>query len=143
MLLYIIYNADLLDIPESPEEDTIGYVDDACLIAVADDFRTTCKMLKDMMKWDRGGFEWSNKHNSRFAINKLVVTHFTRMEAKNARTQKARDKLEYPKLKLRGQEVEVIKAYKYLGVYINSRLRWDIQLEKTVEKATQWVLLFK
>ena len=34
MLLYILYNTDMLDIPDNPqEEDAIGYVDDIALIA--------------------------------------------------------------------------------------------------------------
>ncbi|KAF7773567.1 hypothetical protein Agabi119p4_5734 [Agaricus bisporus var. burnettii] len=143
MLLYIVYNSDLLDIPESLDEDAIGYVDDACLIATADDFKTTCEMLTNMMERARGGFEWSTEHSSRFALDKLAVTHFSRTERKNARTPKARAKLEYPELKLRGQVVEAMKVYKYLGVHIDNKLKWDIQLEKTVAKATKWVLLFK
>jgi hypothetical protein len=113
MLLYIVYNVDLLDIPESSEEDAIGYVDDACLIAIADDFKTTCKMLSNMIEREGGGFEWSRRHNSKFALDKLAVTHFSRTEASNAKTQRAKAKLKHPKLKLQGQEVEVAKTYKY------------------------------
>ncbi|XP_006461874.1 hypothetical protein AGABI2DRAFT_71060, partial [Agaricus bisporus var. bisporus H97] len=38
MLLYITYNADLLEIPCSPEEGAAGYVDDAYLLTVAPNF---------------------------------------------------------------------------------------------------------
>ncbi|KAF9450536.1 hypothetical protein P691DRAFT_665085, partial [Macrolepiota fuliginosa MF-IS2] len=33
MLIYLIYNADLLQIPNKAEEEAIGYVDDVCFIA--------------------------------------------------------------------------------------------------------------
>jgi len=39
MIIYILYNADLLEIPENEDEDAIGYVDDAILIAIGNSFR--------------------------------------------------------------------------------------------------------
>ena len=42
MLLYIIYNADLLDLPTNPEtEDAIGYVDDIAIVATGEDLHQT------------------------------------------------------------------------------------------------------
>ena len=42
MLLYTLYNTDLLDLPDNQEaEDAIGYVDDIALIAVGDDLTET------------------------------------------------------------------------------------------------------
>ncbi|TFK18719.1 hypothetical protein FA15DRAFT_558371, partial [Coprinopsis marcescibilis] len=51
MLIYILYNADLLNIPRNPQkEDAVGYVDDAILIAVGDTFQDTVNTLQDMME---------------------------------------------------------------------------------------------
>ena len=51
MLLYIIYNVDLLDIPDNPlMEDAIGYVDDIALIATGSNFKETTNCLKEMMR---------------------------------------------------------------------------------------------
>ena len=42
MLLYIIYNADLLDLPTNPKtEDTIRYVDDIAIVATGEDLHQT------------------------------------------------------------------------------------------------------
>ena len=42
MLLYILYNADLLDIPNNQEnEGAIGYVDDIALITIGDNLEET------------------------------------------------------------------------------------------------------
>ena len=42
MLLYTLYNADLLDLPDNQEaKDTISYIDDIALIAVRDDLTET------------------------------------------------------------------------------------------------------
>ncbi|TFK25783.1 hypothetical protein FA15DRAFT_550616, partial [Coprinopsis marcescibilis] len=51
MLIYILYNADLLDIPRNPQkEDAVGYIDDAILIATGDTFQETVDTLWDMME---------------------------------------------------------------------------------------------
>ena len=47
MILYIIYNADLLDMLALLEgEDSIRYVDDAIAIAFGEDFYATMQTLK-------------------------------------------------------------------------------------------------
>jgi len=56
MLLYIIYNADLLELPGNPQaEDAIGYADDVALVASGVDFEETTRRLEDMMIKDDGG----------------------------------------------------------------------------------------
>lgn len=79
MLLYIIYNADLLDLPENPHsEDTIGYVDDIALVAIGNDFNETTHRLYDMMSREDGGLQWSKDHNSKFEVTKSAILHLTR-----------------------------------------------------------------
>ncbi|TFK20319.1 hypothetical protein FA15DRAFT_599966, partial [Coprinopsis marcescibilis] len=79
MLIYILYNADLLDIPRNKEkEDAIGYVDDATLVAIGNSFEETTKTISKMMEHPGGAFKWSTNHNSRFEISKLVVMHCSR-----------------------------------------------------------------
>ena len=41
MLLHVIYNADLLEALQRLDEDTIGYVDDALVVATAKTFKET------------------------------------------------------------------------------------------------------
>ena len=79
MLLYILYNTDLLDIPDNPlAEDAIGYVNDIALIATGVGFEETTQQLTDMMTRDNGGIQWSKDHNSQFKVSKLAVLHFSR-----------------------------------------------------------------
>ena len=79
MLLYILYNADLLELPDSPtDEDAIGYVDDIALIATGSDFNETNNWLTDMMTKQEGGIQWSRNHNSRFEVSKSAVLHFSK-----------------------------------------------------------------
>ena len=65
MLLYIIYNADLLDLPDDiNNEDALGYVDDIALLAIGNNFEETTTRLKQMMEKEDGGIQWSKEHNS-------------------------------------------------------------------------------
>ncbi|KAH6908836.1 hypothetical protein BKA70DRAFT_1029266, partial [Coprinopsis sp. MPI-PUGE-AT-0042] len=36
-----------------------------------------------------------------------------------------------------------VDQYKYLGVLVDSELRWNSQTMQAVEKATQWVMMYK
>jgi hypothetical protein len=85
MLLYILYNADLLELPDNPtEEDALGYVDDIALIASGTDFEETTQRLSNMMTKNEGGLQWSINHNSHFEVTKSAIIHFP---GKQPRTQ--------------------------------------------------------
>ena len=58
MLLYIIYNADLLDLPINPEtEDAIRYIDDIALVATGEDLHQTTQQLEHIITRNKGGLE--------------------------------------------------------------------------------------
>ena len=79
MLLYIIYNADLLEITDDETtEDVLGYVDNIALLATGNDFKETTIWLKQLMTKEDSGLQWSKEHNSRFEVIKLAIIHFTR-----------------------------------------------------------------
>lgn len=79
MILCIVYNADLLDLPDDPtHEDVLGYVDDIALIAIGNDFEETTQRLKNLMNKEQGGLQWSRDHNPRFEVTKSVILHLTR-----------------------------------------------------------------
>jgi hypothetical protein len=131
MILYIIYNADLLTITEGPNETAIGYVDDAMIVVVADTLEDSTNALQDIMEHEGGGFAWSDDHNSRFEINKLAVMHCT--------PRKVTDDT-YPELRLRGVVINRVAKYKYLGILIDQHLNWKAHLAYVVAKAKAWLL---
>jgi len=49
MLLYLYYNADLLEVTRGCDELGLGYVDDVAFVAVAKDFKQAHRRLKQMM----------------------------------------------------------------------------------------------
>ena len=143
MLLHIVYNADLLELTEGPREESLGYVDDAMIMAEGKDLEETMEILTYFMTREEGGFAWSEAHNSNFAIDKLVVTHFTRRRRAAPRRPVHVATREAPALILRGKPVKVPLAYKYLGIYVDSQLNWKIQRQKAITKATKWTMLYK
>ena len=115
MLLYIIYNADLLEALRRLEEDTIGYVDDALVIVTAKTFTGTTRMLKSFMERREGALNWAKDHNSKFEISKITVMHC------QPNTRKPADHPN-PVLRIEGKVIQEVTSYKYLGVHIDSQL---------------------
>ena len=144
MILYVIYNADLLDMLALLEgEDSIGYVNDAITIAFGEDFYTTMQTLERMMNREDGGFTWSCTHNSRFEISKLAVLHASRCTQPNPVNPRKRTALDRPPLQLQDKTVKEVDSYKYLGMHVDSQLRWTVQAQKGVATATKWIMQFR
>jgi len=144
MLLYILYNADLLEILDDElKEDALGYVDDIALVAIGADFEETTQRLKQMMTKEDGGLRWSLDHNSKFEVSKSAIIHFTRKTVPNPELQHRRIPLTRPKLILEGQDVTEVACYKYLGVQIDSQLRWKEQAQRATANATKWILQYR
>ena len=144
MLLYIIYNADLLELPDNElTEDAIGYVDDIALLAIGNDFEETTNRLKTMMTKEDGGLQWSRDHNSKFEVSKSAVLHLTRITSPDPDAANGRVPMERPKLRLAGQEVQAVECFKYLGVQIDSQLRWKEQAQRATANATKWILQYR
>ena len=78
MLLYLFYNADMLDVPSGNREDCLGYVDNIALTAEVKTFNDAHQMLQDMINREGGAKEWATQHNSKFEATKSVLIDFSR-----------------------------------------------------------------
>jgi ribonuclease HI len=144
MILYILYNADLLEIPEDEEkEDSLGYVDDIALVALGEDFNETTKRLETMMTKENGGIQWSEEHNSSFEISKSAVLHVTRRTQADPENAGRRIPLDRPPLTIRGKQIKEVTNFKYLGIQVDAQLRWKEQAQRTIANATKWILQFR
>jgi hypothetical protein len=143
MILYIIYNADLLEIPDNEiSEDAIGYVDDIALIATGKNFEETTAILRYMMTKDQGGLRWSREHNSQFEVTKSVVMHFTRRSRRDPDDDHRCIPVENSDLVLENQIIKEVDCFKYLGIQIDAQLRWKEQTQRATANATKWLLQF-
>jgi ribonuclease HI len=141
MLLYILYNADLLEITGDTEsEDAIGYVDDIAILATGEDFSETTRKINDMMTKDEGGITWSRKHNSKFEASKSAIMHATRRASYD---EEGNTSAEKPVMKIAGHVIKEVDTYKYLGIIIDNKLRWNEQEQRTIASATKWLLQYR
>ncbi|RDB20589.1 putative RNA-directed DNA polymerase from transposon X-element [Hypsizygus marmoreus] len=122
MMIYILYNAELLEIVRHLQESAVGYVDDGMAVAEGKDFNETTEALHDIMEREEGGFKWSADHNSNFELSKLAIVHFTQKRVQNPQTKKS-ELLPRPPLILRGITVKEVTSYKYLGIHVDNELR--------------------
>jgi hypothetical protein len=132
MILYLFYNADVLDIARGPNEKSLGYVDDKALVAIGKTFEKTHRMLGRMMRRQNGGFTWSKSHNSNFETSKLILMDFLRSQTELR-----------PLLMLRGIPIYPQLTHKFIGVILDQELRWNQQGDHAVAKAAKWTLAFR
>ena len=143
MILYILYNADLLEITGDKEkEDAVGFVDDIAFMAIEENFEETTNRLEHLMSKEDGGVQWSKEHNSRFEASKSVVLHATRKTQQDPEDDDKRVRLDRPRLHLQGKEIEDVENFKYLGVQFDTQLRWSRQAQRATANATKWLLQF-
>ena len=133
MVLYQYYNADLLDIPNSPSELAAAYVDDAILVATAPTFEGTHTILSDMMTRNGGAMEWARHHNSKFEMSKLALLNFSHCSKAT----------ESPPLTIADTRVNASKSVKYLGIYLDQHLSWKEQIAYAMKKGTKWATQIK
>lgn len=74
-ILYLFYNADLIEICKTEETEAVGYIDDVSILAVGPTAPRNCKTLKGINRKAEG---WADKHGSQFAPAKYELVHFTR-----------------------------------------------------------------
>ena len=69
--------------------------------------------------------------------------HLSCRTQENLETGRGRVTLEKPKLTLLGKDVKEIDSFKYLGVTVDSKLRWNVQAQRWIANTTNWILQFR
>jgi hypothetical protein len=64
MVLYLFYNADLLEIIETDDQIAVAFVDDVSLAIEARTISEGNRQARHLMQKPGGGYEWSRDHNS-------------------------------------------------------------------------------
>jgi ribonuclease HI len=123
-ILYLFYNADLIETCRTENTDAIGYIDDASILAVGPTAAHNCKTLKAI---HQKAEKWARQHGSQFAPAKYELVHFTRDPATS--TTHA--------LRLPHTTIKASPSCRYLGIQMDTRLRWDYHREKVEAKATK------
>ncbi|KAI3534405.1 reverse transcriptase [Colletotrichum abscissum] len=122
-ILYLFYNADLLDsCNETGDTTATGFIDDVAILAVGHSTEETCQKLQEAL---RKAETWASTHASVFAPEKFQLTHFTR-----ARTRIDTDKT----LHSQWGEIKPKTTCKYLGLIMDSALKWKQHIDETERK---------
>lgn len=133
-ILYLYYNADLLEIADNEEElaDTLimGYVDDTCMLASGETTEETCDKLSKLHKKAE---RWAGKHASMFAPDKYKLIHFVHLSDRNRIKHRDR-KLQLLLEDNTVYEIAPVKSARYLGVILDEHLQWEAHLEAVEEK---------
>ncbi|RMJ21223.1 hypothetical protein PHISP_07907 [Aspergillus sp. HF37] len=116
-ILYLFYNADLIEACKTQETEAVGYIDDASILAVGPTAQRNCKTLKGI---HRTAEKWAAQHGSQFALAKYELVHFTRDPKANSTHA----------LRLPYATIEASPSCRYLGVQMDTKLRWDYHREK-------------
>ena len=126
-ILYLFYNADLLDICERPGTNTsaIGFVDDINVLAYGKSTEENCKTLEGIHKKCE---RWAIRHGSVFAPKKYELIHLSRNPKKFNMTAvvKIENSIIKPKTDIR-----------ILGLRIDTKLKWGPHIRKIQEKLTK------
>jgi hypothetical protein len=131
MILYIIYNADLIDIAlgHSKQESTLAFIDDTAFIAIGTSFNETHRILQQMLKWKGGAFDWFRDHNSKFETSKFTLIDFSMNRTKT-----------HPPMIIRGNVICPSPTHKFLGVILDQELRWKEHVAYAIAKGTAYAL---
>ncbi|KAJ3552812.1 hypothetical protein NPX13_g11028 [Xylaria arbuscula] len=126
-ILYLFYNADLIDDCNKGDTSATGYIDDAAILAVGDTTEETCNKLRGALQTAE---QWAKTHASVFAPEKLQLTHFTR----------ARKRIDIAqKLQTPWGEIAPKPTCKYLGVTMDTKLTWKPHIEGIRQKLMKTV----
>lgn len=123
-VLYLFYNADLLEDLTFEESGTaMGYIDDIGILAVGKDTEETSELLAkahtNVCK------PWSRSHGSKFGLDKYQLVHLTRQTSMNTT---------HPVRPSSGHTINAEKHVKYLGLWLDRKLRWGKQVEEVKHK---------
>ena len=132
MILYIIYNSDLVDVAKGKDKLALAFVDDTAFLAIGKTFEETHKILNDMLEHAGGGYHWSADHNSRFEPSKFALIDFSLNRSR-----------ERPPFITQNTTITPTKAHKFLGIIIDQELRWREQVSYALGKGTQYTLLMQ
>ena len=129
MILYIIYNSDLVDVPKNKNETALGFIDNTAYLAIGTDFTSTHTILTAMLECPNGAFDWSTDHNSHLETSKFALINFSMNKSK-----------EHPGMNIRGNPIKPTDMHHFLGVLLDKGLRWHKHVIYTIRKGMAYVL---
>ena len=123
-MLYLFYNADLLETCAAQGVMVIGYIDDVNLLAVSSSTEENCRLLTEAHAQAE---RWAAMHASVFAVKKYELTHFTKTPA--------RFDTEHG-ITLGGRYLSPSDSCRFLGVLLDQKLSGKTHVQQLQARAT-------
>lgn len=143
MIIYLFYNADLLDVARGKSELAVGFVDDGALAVAGVTFQVNNRKLRKMMNKRGGAYAWAREHHSKFEITKFELLQLTRKRVRDPTRPGKTMRMPRPSLKLQNYVVKPSTHCRFLGVLIDDELRWKQQLKNAVGRGMKYTLMFR
>ncbi|KAF5392001.1 hypothetical protein D9757_003364 [Collybiopsis confluens] len=141
---YILYAAGLLQrFRKEEQEEGYGFMDDVAAIKWGKEVEKIHEGLGDMMRRDGGILEWAREHNCTFGVDKFTLVDFTRKRINNAGGATKTMRLQGQGVRIGDIKVEPVKAARFLGVMMDSELRWKEQHALMVKRGQGWLVQFR
>ena len=142
-ICYLLYNADLLKIPDIKKgESILLFVDDAAVIAIGKDFTETHSKLRDIMNRTKGVFKWARLHNCEFGIDKFQLLDITKKTVPNPVNPRKRIPMPRNALVLGSQRILSKETARFLGVMVDNKMNWKAQCASALGKGQDWIIHF-
>src|ERR1700694_4885948 len=101
-ILFMLYNAELLEIPKAPDL-ALGFIDDIAYGISGQTAQHNVEQLQTILLKSK---EWRKKHGARFEPSKYMLVHFTRNRKLNTNAS----------IQLNELTISPTKEARYLGV---------------------------
>jgi len=142
-ICYLIYNTDLLKIPDIKKgECMLLFIDDVAIIIMGKDFKETHEKLQDIMNHTEGIFTWAKLHNCEFIIKKFQLLDITKKLDPHPFNPRRKITAPWHALTLGNQCIPSKESMRFLEVMINNRLNWKAQYATTLTKGQEWLIQF-
>lgn len=122
-ILYLFYNADLLEICDRPgiNASSLGFVDDANMLAYGKSTEENCSILESIYKKCE---RWATRRGAVFAPHKYELIHLSRSSRFNMTAT----------VTINTQVTEPKPNIRVLGPEIDTKLKWNAHIQKIQRK---------
>lgn len=142
-ICYLLYNTDLLKIPDIKTGKWIlPIVNDAAVITTGKIFSEMHDKLCNIMNCSGGIFKWAKLHNCEFSIEKFQLLDITKKMAPNPINPRKRISTPWSTLILGNQRIPSKETARFLGVMVDNKMNWKAQCTAVLTKGQDWITHF-
>ena len=125
-ILFMLYNAELLEIPRAPDL-ALGFIDDIAYGVSGQTAQNNVDRLQTILSKSE---DWKHKHGAQFEPNKYMLIHFTRNTRHDVSAA----------IQLNDTTISPTEEARYLGVIFDQKLKFHAHLAHATKKGTKFAL---